>query len=425
MGEWQGTEVEIDVTNVAHGGVAVARHDGRVVFVSDAIPGERVRARITDDSKKSFWRAETLSVVTASAHRRPHVWSAASIDRAPEDRAGGAEFGHIEIGHQRELKRLVLADSLKCMAGIESDVTVDALRGNADGTGWRTRLRLHVAEDGTPGPYAARSHRVIPVTDLPLSTAEAAAIAPLTEKFSGVDHVDVIVPSVGNAFVLTGVAPTPSRERTRGQKAERPKAQRIVERVGDREFRLDVHGFWQVHRHAAATLTAAVQDAVDEGLFDPRAANLDLYGGVGLLSAAVGDRFGNHLRITTVESDPLATDHAAQNLSEWVGAAAVTARVDNFLRQLRSTASAQERSRLAKATVVLDPPRAGAGAAVVNELLGFAPAQVVYVACDPVALARDVALFAAGGYELTRLRAFDLFPNTHHVEAVATLVRAG
>lgn len=425
MGEWQGTEVELDVTNVAHGGISVARHDGRVIFVSDAIPGERVRARITDDSKKSFWRAETLEVVTASEHRQPHVWSAAGIDRAPEDRAGGAEFGHIEIGHQRELKRQVLADSLRRMAGVESDVTVDALPGSPDGTGWRTRLRLHVAADGTPGPYAARSHRVIPVSDLPLSTAEVAAIAPLDEKFPGVDHVDIVVPSVGNAFVLPGNAPKPGRESGAGEKAARPKAQRIVERVGDREFRLDVRGFWQVHRHAAETLTAAVQDAIDDARFDPRSANLDLYGGVGLLAAAVGDRFGNHVRITTVESDPLATDHAAENLSEWVGAAAVTARVDNFLRRLRATATASERARLGAATVVLDPPRAGAGPAVVNELLELGPAQIVYVACDPVALARDVALFGAGGYRLTRLRAFDLFPNTHHVEAVATLVRAG
>ena len=160
MGELLGTEVEIDVTNVAHGGVSVARHDGRVIFVSDAIPGERVRARITDDSKKSFWRAETLAVVSASEYRQPHIWSAASIDRAPNDRAGGAEFGHIEIAHQRELKRQVLADSLRRMAGIESDVTVDAIPGNADGTGWRTRLGLHVAADGTPGPYAeiGRAH---------------------------------------------------------------------------------------------------------------------------------------------------------------------------------------------------------------------------------------------------------------------------
>jgi tRNA/tmRNA/rRNA uracil-C5-methylase (TrmA/RlmC/RlmD family) len=382
-----------------------------VIFVSDAIPGETVLARITDDSKKSFWRAETVGVIAESEHRQPHIWSAASIDRAPEDRAGGAEFGHIAIAHQRELKRQVLADSLKRMAGVDSDVTVAALPGNDDGTGWRTRLRLHVAEDGTPGPYAARSHRVIPVTDVPLSTPEVAAVAPLREKFPDAQHVDVVVPSVGNAFVLTG-------------SAERPKAQRIVERVGDREFRLDVHGFWQVHRHAAETLSSAVQDAIDPARFDPRAANLDLYGGVGLLAAAVGDRFGNHLRITTVESDALATEHAGHNLSEWVGAAAVTGRVENFLRQLRSSASAGERSRLASGTVILDPPRAGAGKAVVNELLELDPAQIVYVACDPVALARDVALFGSGGFELTRLRAFDLFPNTHHVEAVATLVRS-
>jgi tRNA/tmRNA/rRNA uracil-C5-methylase (TrmA/RlmC/RlmD family) len=405
-----GKQVEIEVTNVAHGGVAVARHDGRVIFVSDAIPGETVLAKITDDSKKSFWRAETVGVISESEHRQPHIWSAASIDRAPENRAGGAEFGHIAIAHQRELKRQVLADSLKRMAGVDTDVTVAALPGNEDGTGWRTRLRLHVAEDGTPGPYAARSHRVIPVTNVPLSTPEVAAVAPLNEKFPGAQHVDVVVPSVGNAFVLTA-------------SADRPKAQRIVERVGDREFRLDVHGFWQVHRHAAETLSSAVQDAIDPARLDPRAANLDLYGGVGLLAAAVGDRFGNHVRITTVESDALATEHAGHNLSEWVGAAAVTARVENFLRQLRSTATAGERSRLAAGTVILDPPRAGAGKAVVAELLELDPAQIVYVACDPVALARDVALFGSGGFELTRLRAFDLFPNTHHVEAVATLVR--
>ncbi|MCU1556295.1 MAG: rRNA methyltransferase [Microbacteriaceae bacterium] len=410
MGEWVGKQVEIEVTNVAHGGVAVARHDGRVIFVSDAIPGETVMARITEDSKKSFWRAETVEVVKASEHRQPHIWAAASIDRAPEDRAGGAEFGHISIDHQRELKRQVLADSLKRMAGIDTDVVVEQLPGADDGTGWRTRLRLHVAEDGTPGPYAARSHRVIPVIDVPLATPEVAAISPLGEKFPGADHVDVVVPSTGNPFVLAS-----------GR--EKPRAQRIVERVGDRDFRLDVRGFWQVHRAAAQTLTTAVQEAIDETLFEPRAANLDLYGGVGLLAAAVGDRFGSSLRITTVESDSLATDHAAENLAEWVGATAVTARVERFVQQLGTTAGSNERANLGRATVILDPPRSGAGKSVVAGLVALSPAQVVYVACDPVALARDVALFEEHGYGVTRLRAFDLFPNTHHVEAVATLVR--
>src|ERR1700712_3325783 len=114
-----GKELDLEVTNVAHGGISVARHDGRVIFVSDAIPGEVVRARVTEASKKSFWRAETVSVLTPSQFRQPHVWSAASIERDPVDRAGGAEFGHIRIDHQRELKRQVLADSLQRMARLD------------------------------------------------------------------------------------------------------------------------------------------------------------------------------------------------------------------------------------------------------------------------------------------------------------------
>jgi tRNA/tmRNA/rRNA uracil-C5-methylase (TrmA/RlmC/RlmD family) len=433
MGENLGDEVELEVTKVAHGGISVARYDGRVVFVSDAIPGETVLAKISDDSKPSFWRAETVAVLQPSEFRQEHVWIAASVDRAPEDRAGGAEFGHIAPAHQRELKRQVLTEALQRMAGVETDVRVEAIPGNADGTGWRTRVRLHIAEDGTPGPYSARSHRVIPVTELPLATVEAAAVAPLHEKFEGETVVDVIAPSSGNPWVLTGGGPQHAGKTSSGKAGGKQgagqggkhgdKKQTIVERVGERDFRVDVRGFWQVHRAAAETLTAAVQEAIDETLFDPRAANLDLYGGVGLLAAAVGDRFGQSLRITTVESDPRATDHAAENLAEWVGAASITARVERYLQQLRSSASLAERSRLQQATVVLDPPRAGAGKAVVKELAELGPAQLVYVACDPVALARDVGLFAARGYELVRVRAFDLFPNTHHVEAVATLRR--
>lgn len=426
MGENQGKNVELEVTKVAHGGISVARYDGRVVFVSDAIPGETVLARVSDDSKPSFWRADTVSVVYPSEFRQPHVWAEASVDRAPENRAGGAEFGHITLDHQRELKRQVLTEALQRMAGIESEVVVEALPGSEDGTGWRTRVRLHVAEDGTPGPYVARSHTVVSVRELPLATAELAAIAPLDEKFPGESVVDIIAPSTGNPWVLATqaeVKPRGAKPRGRQNKPKPPKPQTIVEKVGDREFRLDVRGFWQVHSAAAETLTGAVQDAVDASLFDPQAANLDLYGGVGLFAAALGDKFGPSLKITTVESDSRATDHAAENLAEWLGAVSLTARVERYLQQLRSSASSSERERLQKATVVLDPPRSGAGKAVVNDLADFAPAQIVYVACDPIALARDVALFSERGYELVKLRAFDLFPNTHHVEAVATLRR--
>ena len=408
-----GRDVEIEVTNVAHGGISVGRLDGRVVFVSDAIPGETVLARISDDRKRSFWRADTVRVIEPSEHRRDHVWAEASVDRDPDDRPGGAEFGHIELSHQRELKRRVLTESIRRMAKLEADAAVEPLPGEPDGTAWRTRLRLHVDEEGRVGPYAARSHRVIPVGSLPLATAEARAIAPLGERFVGAEQVDVVVPSAGNPFVLQG----------HGRRAPKPKAQRIVERVGEREFRLDVRGFWQVHRRAAETLSEAVRSSIDAELLDPRAANLDLYGGVGLLAAAMGEVAGRDFRVTTVESDAVATDHAAENLADWVGVSAVTARVERYLDGLLATAGARERERLSLATVVLDPPRSGAGAAVVAALAELAPAQLIYVACDPVALARDLGLFAERGYRLEALRAFDLFPNTHHVEAVARLVR--
>jgi tRNA/tmRNA/rRNA uracil-C5-methylase (TrmA/RlmC/RlmD family) len=405
-GQLVGREVELEPQRIAHGGVSVARLDGRVVFVADAIPGERVMARITDDRKKAFWRAEAVRVLEPSPHRRPHVWAEAAIERDPDDRAGGAEFGHIATAHQRELKAEVLRDALQRFGGIERAAEVEALPGAADGTRWRTRVRLHVAEDGTVGPYAARSHRVIPVASLPLALESVEALAP-RDGMNGVETVDVLAPTEGAARLIVG----------------RQAPSTIRERVGDREFRLDDGGFWQVHAAAPATLSAAVRDAVDPGLLDPRAANLDLYGGVGLLAAALGDLAGPALRITTVESDERATEHAAGNLAEWIGARAETARVERWVRGL-ADASAAERDRLAAATVILDPPRAGAGKDVLEALAAVRPAQLVYVACDPVAFARDAGVLAGLGYGLGSLRAFDLFPNTHHVEAVGRFTRA-
>lgn len=403
MGEMLGTEVELDVTNIAHGGIAVARLDGRVVFVSDAIPGERVLARISADSKKSFWRAETVAVLTPSEHRQQHVWAEAALDRDPDDRAGGAEFGHITLSHQRELKRQVIADAMQRMARLQFDGDVEPIDDEPHGTGWRTRVRLHVGEDGVPGPYAARSHRVIPVASLPLATAAINELAPLRERFEAGSTVDVLSPSTGSARLFYG--------------DQKPST--ITEVVGEREFRLADTGFWQVHRGAALALTTAVQDAIVAELFDPRAANLDLYGGVGLLAAAVADRFGSTTRITSVESDEKATEFAGFNLSEWTGAGAVTGRVERWLAEQAKTTS----QRSSAATVILDPPRSGAGAAVVDALVHLGPAQIVYVACDPVAFARDARLFEDAGYELGALRALDLFPNTHHVEAIGTFTR--
>ncbi|NQX27065.1 class I SAM-dependent RNA methyltransferase [Microbacteriaceae bacterium VKM Ac-2854] len=413
-----GTEVELDISNVAHGGVFVARHEGRVIFVPDTIPGERIRARISETTHASFWRAETVQVLDASEHRVAHVWAEAGIDRAPSARVGGAEFGHIDLRHQRTLKRAVIEDAFARFAKIPREIGVEAVPGDDEsrGTGWRTRTRLHVGDDGRVGPYAARSHEVIDVAELPLATAAISAAAPLGDRLQPGSTVDLVdVRAEGRvAVVVRGAEEKPDRSATTT----------IVEAAGGREFRLDRLGFWQVHRHAAEVLTRAVQEALDTDLIDPRAANQDLYGGVGLLAAAVGDRIGETLRITSVESDPRATEHALDNLAEWIGGRAVTARVDRYLVDAIRNADAVERARWRSATVVLDPPRSGAGREVTDALAELAPAQLIYVACDPVALARDVGRLVVAGYELDEVRGYDLFPNTHHLEAVARLRRA-
>ncbi|PFG31929.1 tRNA/tmRNA/rRNA uracil-C5-methylase (TrmA/RlmC/RlmD family) [Paramicrobacterium agarici] len=402
--------IELDITNVAHGGVFIARHEGRVVFVSDAIPGEKVLARVTDARKKKFWRAETLEVLEPSEHRREHVWREASIERDPAERAGGAEFGHIELAHQRALKHRVLSEAFEKFAGAAAPAfEVEPVAGDDErgGLGWRTRVRLHVDAEGRMGPYASRSHTVVPVESLPLATPRLAELIELDALVEGAASIDLIDPSGSEPLLCVG-------------SDDLAAAGTVTERVGDREFTVAAGGFWQVHRGAAATLTEAVQSAIDGALLDPRAENLDLYGGVGLLTAAVHDRFGESVRMTTVESDAAATRHARRNLTS---GEAVTARVDRYLAGLLDRHTAVEQRAFRDATVVLDPPRSGAGTEVTAQLAQLAPAQIVYVACDPVALARDAGAFAASGYRLTSLRAFDLFPHTHHVEAVASFER--
>lgn len=439
-----GDLIELDVTDVAHGGVFVGRHEGRVVFVPDAIPGERVRVRLTDVAKASFWRGETLQVLDASPHRQTHVWRQADIDVVPEDRPGGADFGHIELGHQRALKERVLVDALERIGGFaETHVSVApafAAGGEpdeaSDGTGWRTRVSLHVDADGRIGPFAARSHRVIPVDDLPLATAGVEAAA-LRLALAQPGRVDLVQPDDGRVRVIP--RPEERREpRGRGRRRPAPPApakddparEVVFERVGAHDFRVDAGGFWQVHRLAAHTLTRTVDAALrrlgpDGAVVDPDGWHLDLYGGVGLFAATLGDLAGPSTRVTSVESDPRATEHAGENLAEWVGARAETDRVDRFVARLGAEATPAQRDRLARGVVLLDPPRSGAGRQVVEGIAALQPATVVYVACDPVALARDLAVFRTAGYDTTSIDALDIFPNSHHVEAVATLTRRG
>lgn len=433
-----GIDLDLEPTGIAHGGVAVARHEGRVVFVADAIPGERVRARVTE-VKKSFARAAAIEPLEPNEHRLPHVWAEADIARDPEDRAGGAEFGHMDLLFQRELKGRVIAEAMQKFGGLENwvahPITVEAMPGDDEvrGTGWRTRVTLHVDEEGRVGPYAARSRRVIEVASLPLAFPDLQELAPLDGRLPrlGAPGASGATSRLGTGEgELRGpgridlVAPSQleSRMRVRLEGGPRPRpAGVIAEVVGDLEFELDEDGFWQVHRHAARALAEVVRELSRERL-DPEGQHLDLYGGVGLFAACFADAGARY--VETVESAARATQHARRNLVRWRGPSAVTGRVDRYLNDLEREVTAADRADLEAGTILLDPPRAGAGAGVVRAIAAFRPRQIIYVACDPVALARDTSTLRECGYDLDVMRALDLFPNTHHVECVARFLPA-
>lgn len=398
---WLGRVLELDIEKVAHGGIFVARHEGRVVFVSHVLPGEKVRALVYEDGGKSFCRAEPQEILVASPDRVEHAW-----DQAGVGGAGGAEFGHIKLSRQRELKADVLEEALDRMAGIKLRPVVEAAPGDdeANGLGYRTRVQLHVNEFGDAGPYMERSHDVVLVRDLPLAVEDIRELGLHSKNWSGVKKIDVAASNTGQVQWRVD-------DKLKGD-------ERLVERVAGRTFRISGGGFWQVHRKAAEVLTTAVLAMTEKVGFDKTAPNFDLYGGVGLFSGALAAKYGTDINISSVEAFKRATDDAVLNLGDLSKAKVVCAQVDRFLQD-------QQRAKvqLDTATVVLDPPRAGAGAKVIDLLCNLKPKHIVYVACDPVALARDLKGLLAGGYELQELRAFDLFPHTHHVEAIASLVR--
>ena len=396
---WLDQVLELEIEKVAHGGIFVARHEGRVVFVSHTAPGEKVKAKVYEDKGGSFCRAETLEVLSPSKNRVSHIWKEA--DRLG---AGGAEFGHLALDYQRSLKTEVLEESLSRMAGIFQRVQVMPVPGDetTNGLGYRTRVQLHVSAEGVAGPYQERTHNVVPVKSLPLAVTEINELGIHLKNWQDVKRIEIATASTGGIQWFID-------KKLKGDK-------KLTERAVGRSFRISSGGFWQVH-HGAAELLATEVIELSEGL-DPEANNLDLYGGVGLFSGALATKYGKKLNITTVESSKVATSDASANLVDLAKHKAVAAPVEGFLRL-----QIKQGLQLAGATVILDPPRAGAGKTVVDQLVFLEPKKILYVACDPVSLARDLKSFMGSGYRLEQIRSYDLFPHTHHFETIASLVK--
>lgn len=398
--EGPGSVVDLTIGSVAHGGHCVARLDGRVVFVRHTLPGERVRARLTEAGGRArFWRADAIEVLEASIDRvAPRCpWSGPGL-------CGGCDFQHVGLAAQRRLKGEVVAEQLRRLAGIEvsaAEVRVEAVPGDDDGLGWRTRMRLAVDDAGRAGLRAHRSHTVVALTDCPVAEPSLHLPDVLAQPWPA--GADVLV--TGGDGAPPTVATLKPAQTVSGPPRRR-------ERAAGRAWRVTGAGFWQVHPGAAQALV----DAVDAALA-PQAGEslLDLYSGVGLFAGALAGALGPAGSAVAVESDPVAVRDARRNLHDLPAVRLVHDRVDRYL--------ARPESRSHVDLVVLDPPRSGAGAAVCAAIAARAPRVVAYVACDPAALARDVAAFAGLGYRLGLLQAFDLFPMTHHVECVATLHR--
>ena len=376
--------ITLRIEKAAHGGVFVARPEGKVVFVEGALPGELVEAEITQEAK-SFQRARVTRVIESSEHRKDHFWPEAALG------AGGADFGHIDLGYQRTIKSEILAESLARMAGLERSPEVLAV-DESNGLGYRTRVQLHVAPDGTAGVKGTRSNEVIAVDSLPLANSEINELGLHKKKFAGKKKIFIASSPDSLQWSIDG--------EVCGSKV-------VTEVVGGRVFDLGPGVFWQAHALAPRVLLDGVLTTL--GNFNEPEL-LDLYSGAGLFAANIAARF------------PDARVHAVELSEAAVRSGKNSARGMQNLSFQKSDVLTYLRSRQAEiSTVVLDPPRSGAATKVINQLVRLKAQHVIYVACDPVALARDIGLLRQAGYELESVQGYDIFPHTHHFETLASL----
>jgi tRNA/tmRNA/rRNA uracil-C5-methylase (TrmA/RlmC/RlmD family) len=391
-----GRRIELRIETVAHGGHCLARRNWRVVFVRHTLPGERVLAVVTEDRGGSFLRADALEVLDASPER---VEPACPV--AGPGGCGGCDWQHASPAAQRRLKAELVAEQLARLAGVEVDVDVAELPGG--NLRWRTHARFAVNEAGQPGFRAHRSHRVVAVNDCPITDSRAAA-AVTGQRFPRGSQVDTVVDTDGAVHVARLPA---GRGRARRQVAGSPNA---PQQALGRRWPVSTGGFWQVHPAAADAFAAAVDELAGA---NPGELVWDLYGGAGLFAAALAPRVGTAGELVVVDSQRRAVADGRRALAD---VAQVRFVAGDVLATLRGGGLP------APDVVVADPPRKGAGREVVGRVAAAGPRRVVYVACDPAALARDVGYFITNGYRLSDLRAFDAFPMTHHVEVIAALI---
>jgi 23S rRNA (uracil1939-C5)-methyltransferase len=371
---------ELSITRLVAGGDGLGFLDGKAVFVPGVLPGERVGIRIVR-RRRDYDQAVLVEVLEPSVHR------VAPGCRYAGD-CGGCDWLHIDYEEQLRQKVSIVAEALRRTGRIEreEDLQIEA------SAPWqsRNRAQVHRGPAGGLGYMGARSIRVVPVEDCP-----------------------IVAPAIGRLF--RGEAPPPDGlERfTAFADAEtlavegRDDSRDLTMRLEGREILFSVACFFQSN---VGVLRKLVPWALAD-LHGETAA--DLYCGVGLFGAFLAGKFS---RVIFVESRAISLSYAKRNVpdgahefypmtvEQWIVSGGASCRPD---------------------AVVVDPPRAGLSPELRVWLTESAPRRLVYVSCNPVTLARDLAVLIGGGYVLDAIRLFDFYPQTSHVEAVVRLTNRG
>ncbi|WP_241157642.1 TRAM domain-containing protein [Schaalia sp. ZJ1691] len=419
--------LELTVDDPAHGGACVARDpSSRVVFVRHALPGERVRARITSAQKRLAW-ADAIEILDASEDRVESVWP-----QAGPGGVGGGELAHVAPAAQRTWKAHVVASQLRRIAGESlsqevanlGGVQVQAAPGDEDPsdplTHRRSRIELVIDANGHAGMHRFRSSEVVALDAMPLAVESISALglfdahSPLARLWRPGDRLRVVAPNGQDPVLVTprGVFCADGQ----------PLAAEVLHwDVGTRmrgTFRYGVSpsGFWQTHIRGAEALLDSVDRAshVENG-----ASVVELYSGAGLFTRLFAERVGDSGEVVSLEGAEEAVRNAGDTLARFPAVSTFHGQVDRLGvaelgAQLRSTRPD---------VVVMDPPRSGAGRGVCEAVAELGAERIVLVSCDPAAGARDLRTLAEAGYRVASFEAWDLFPHTHHVETVAELLR--
>ena len=382
-----GQIIRVTIEKVAHGGHFIARYEGAVIFVRHGLPGEVVDVAITSIGS-SFNRGDVVAVITASPDRVE-----APCRYANRNGCGGCDFQHVEVAAQRRLKSDVIAEQFARIAKMDIRVEVEEV---SPALGWRTQTTIGSDKKGHAGFYASRTNTIMAIDDCLVLDPAIGYKEIAARSWEPGERISVSAATDGSARLVSSAG------------IEGEKVQRFL--VKGKSYQVSPDSFWQSNINAPQVLVDCVTDFAEVKSGEHV---LDLYGGVGLFALQILDAVGPGGRIDLVEGSKSATADAEVNFGNVANVKIYTGDVEKIL------------PRFAHADVViLDPPRDGAKKNVIESLVACNPRAIVYVACDPAALARDSALLRDANYTLEKLRAFDLFPMTHHIECVALFTPA-